>query len=149
MPCGLLAHNQVAPTGTLALSGDAFFRRTPTTVVADNINNSNARSVDNVAPPSAPPVLRNLGTLSFPRGFSLTVDGGIEQGPTGATLVALPAPLYLPPRGVSYEGRWHVEAGGGGKHPLVVESGVAKLGGAMNVSVTGGEGEGERCVGCG
>lgn len=130
--------------GTLTLAGDASISRGTAQLVA------NAPSGDvNPSSPAAPtpPVLRNAGVLSFPRGFSLTLDGGIEQVSSGSSLVALASPLYLPPPPVSNGDGWRVDGveGGWGMHPLVVRSGVVKLGGAVNASTSRRGGESERC----
>lgn len=176
----------------LTLAGNTAIRRQPKPTLPSS-------------PSSSPPAVRNLGVLALPRGFSLTVAGGIEQGSRGEALIALPAPLYAPPpapgdpsssKGYSEGetfgegfgdtlgdrfgdrfgdrvrepfgdglGDWFghrfggpledrdpwsggVSGGsaGGGRHPLVVESGVARLEGAFNVSVTRGGGEDERWV---
>ena len=85
--CGAFACDyQVGSTGSLTVVGDAAIRTNDT---ADY--------------PNEDCVLRNAGVLSFPRGVSLTIAGGIEQTPTGVALVNLPPPLYLPFPGVSYE----------------------------------------------
>lgn len=132
-------------------------------------------------PPSSPPAVRNLGVLSLPRGFSLTVAGGIEQGSRGEAVIALPAPLYAPspaprrpearPADEAFGDRFRDDFGdrlggrlggdfggdfgdrfgtpfgaGGGRHPLEVERGVARLEGAVNASVSRGGGEDERWV---
>ena len=127
--CGAFACGyQVGPTGSLTVVGDAAIR----------IN-------DTADYPNEDYVLRNAGVLSFPRGVSLSIAGGIEQTPTGVALVNLPPPLYLPFPGVSYEDQRPVEGGGHwGQHPLVMESGATKLGGAVNASAWKGGGESER-----
>lgn len=121
---------QVGSTGSLTVVGNAAIR---TNDKADNINEDC--------------VLRNAGVLSFPRGVSLTIAGGIEQAPTGVTLVNLPPPLYLPFPGVSYEDQGTTEGERDwGQHPLVMESGATRLGGAVNASAWKGGGESERWV---
>ena len=207
---------QVSSSGVLTLAGNTAIRHK---------SKSKSKSTPPPPPPppppstsasssASPPAVRNLGVLSLPRGFSLTVAGGIEQGPRGEAVVALPAPLYAPSPasdsgnisssslswlfsgdrsggdllgdGVGEEafgdrfggkpfgdrfgdvsggsaenwggyrcrgeercgsgvGGFGVRAGGGGgRHPLVVESGVARLQGAFNASVARGGGEDER-----
>lgn len=119
---------QVGSTGSLTAVGDAAIRTN------DNADNTNEGWV-----------LRNAGVLSFPRGVSLTIAGGIEQTPTGVALVNLPPPLYLPFPGVSYEDQPASEGGGHlGQHPLVMESGATRLGGTVNASAWKGGGESER-----
>ncbi|CAN0258377.1 unnamed protein product, partial [Ectocarpus sp. 4 AP-2014] len=147
---------QVAPSGSLTLTGDATIRRQ---------TSSSSSSTPRTAAAASPPLaVRNAGVLSLPRGLSLTVAGGVEQGPTGETAIVLPAPLYAPspatgdcPEGSGEEafrgesaggpGIWCVEGGGRGDatgHPLVVESGATRLAGAVNASVSRGGGEDER-----
>lgn len=136
--------------------------------------------------------MRNSGVLFLPRGFSLTVAGGIVQGPAGQSVVTLPPPLYNPfssrsaagdrrseglfgatvvepfggqtrgsddlwyygeAEGWSGSGNSDGDGGGGGgggdsrRHPIVVESGVTMLAGAVNVSVSNNGGEDERWAG--
>ncbi|CAN0523856.1 unnamed protein product, partial [Ectocarpus sp. 12 AP-2014] len=125
---------QVAPSGSLTLTGDATIRR--------QASSSSSSTPPTAAAASPPPAVRNAGVLSLPRGFSLAVAGGVEQGPTGETAIVLPAPLYAPspatggcPEGSGGEpfgaesgggpGTWFVEGkgwGGATGHPLVVES---------------------------
>ncbi|CAM9806315.1 unnamed protein product, partial [Hapterophycus canaliculatus] len=139
---------QVCQTGSLTLAGDTAIRRAQAPPPASLVS----------SPP--PPALRNAGLLVFPRGFSLTVAGGVEQGPSGESVVTLPAPLYAPSpispsagcssqQPSSNDGRWGEAPGArgsssGGGYPLVVESGSTTLAGSLNASVSPGGGESER-----
>lgn len=115
----------------MTVVGDAAIQRTN-----DKADNSNEDCA-----------LWNAGVLSFPRGVSLTIAGGIEQTSTGVALVNLPPPLYLPFPGVSYGDQGPTEGEGDwGQHPLVMESGATRLGGAVNASAWKGGGESERWV---
>lgn len=125
--------------GTLKLTGDATFYRTP--------SNNTVRGSENSLPL---PVLSNSGVLILPRGFSLTVDGGdIVQEPSGSCVVVLPSPLFVPSSGLasgSTDGaRVASKVGDGLNHPLVVRSGgTAQLGGSIDASVAEGAGDEER-----
>lgn len=155
---GCFCDDQVGSAGSLTVVGDAAIRTPPATTAETsrlvNGNNNFRRGNVNVDPPNHVTdninedcVLRNAGVLSFPRGVSLTIAGGIEQTPTGVALVNLPPPLYLPFPGVSYEGQWPAERRVfWGQHPLVMESGATRLGGAVNASAWRGGGESERWV---
>lgn len=125
--------------GTLKLTGDATFYRTPP--------NNTVRRSENSLPL---PVLSNSGVLLLPRGVSLTVDGGdIVQEPSGSCVVVLPPPLFVPSSGLASGGSdgAPVASKGGDemKHPLVVRSGgAAQLGGSIDASVTDDAGDEER-----
>ena len=134
---------QVGPAGSLTVVGDAAIRKSP--LPGDNIHRTNVKVHPTNEIIDEDCVLQNAGVLSFPRGVSLTVAGGIEQIPTGVALVNLPPPLYLPPSSVSYEDQRPAEGQGHwGQHPLVIESGATRLGGAVNASAWKGGGESER-----
>lgn len=166
-------------TGSLTVVGNAAIRKSSTTTAAvsglgggdGNFHPGSAKTdpTNNIADNNEDCVLRNAGILSFPRGVSLTIAGGIEQTPTGIALVNLPPPLYFPGAsyenqqpgegGVAYENQWpgvggiyyeEQRPGKGevywGNHPLVVEEGVTRLEGAVNASAWKGGGESERWV---
>lgn len=98
-------------------------------------------------------ILYNSGIVSIPRGFSLTIDGGIEQLRTGIALVDLPPPLYLQNAGgspvsevTSVSFRSDETEPISRVYPLVVRSGVVKLAGAVNASIVAHADDAERLV---